>query len=649
MQANGFSIPGPLCAGVVVVLSGLAGAARAGELAAPRATTPARACIPAEIGAVAEAGLDPRLMQVVGNHLFGLLPPEGQARVLAYDAAVKDFFGADAAAPSLLVARAVDADAVHASMLSEVRRRVLAGEPVPALCFAPGADDEFVGDVSTILGLAETNDRAQLGGRWSRTATNGSALSLGQPTVITYGFVPDGTYVPNRIGVTGYSNLQAFLNGIYGSPTGWQNAFAQVFSRWSALSGLDYVYEAADDGSSLNSAPGALGVRADVRIAGIALDGSYGVLAYNSFPNDGDMVIDSADAFFTSTAGNSLRLRNVVAHEHGHGIGLYHVCPIVETKLMEPYVTADFDGPQHDDIRGAHRLYGDAGEPDDTPAQATALGLLTTALPLVAGNTPAPAVANGSTLSIDADGEQDFFRFTIQSAVSLSATVAPIGLNYDDSPQACSGTGDCCSGNFTNSLAIANLNLEVRDRNGTTVLATAASAAAGASETITNLYLGTPGDYYVRVYEGNSPTEAQLYRLTLSAVAGASCSDGVQNQGETRIDCGGPCAACGCTTNAACNDGLYCDGIESCDAYGECQAGPPVCANQSCRESDDRCLAFGNGDYDVDGDVDMRDFAGIQACYGAEATGNCVRVNLAGDAEVDGADLGAFESRLTGP
>ncbi len=38
---------------------------------------------------------------------------------------------------------------------------------------------------------------------------------------------------------------------------------------------------------------------------------------------------------------------------------------------------------------------------------------------------------------------------------------------------------------------------------------------------------------------------------TPTATATATCSDGIQNQGETGIDCGGPCAACPITTIGA--------------------------------------------------------------------------------------------------
>jgi hypothetical protein len=49
-----------------------------------------------------------------------------------------------------------------------------------------------------------------------------------------------------------------------------------------------------------------------------------------------------------------------------------------ETKLMEPYLSLRFDGPQDDDIRGAHRLYGDPYEVNGTVATATPIDLTNT-------------------------------------------------------------------------------------------------------------------------------------------------------------------------------------------------------------------------------------------------------------------------------
>jgi hypothetical protein len=83
---------------------------------------------------------------------------------------------------------------------------------------------------------------------------------------------------------------------------------------------------------------------------------------------------------------------------------------------------------------------------------------------------------------------------------------------------------------------------------------------------------------------------------TFSCQSGASCDDGIQNQGEDRIDCGGPCPPCECTSDGACDNDLFCDGVESCDDWGFCQAGAPVdcddgvgCTVDSCNEGTDSC------------------------------------------------------------
>ena len=47
--------------------------------------------------------------------------------------------------------------------------------------------------------------------------------------------------------------------------------------------------------------------------------------------------------------------------------------------------------------------------------------------------------------------------------------------------------------------------------------------------------------------------------------ATATCSDGIQNQGETGIDCGGPCTAC-----ASCSDGIQNQGETGIDCGGPC-------------------------------------------------------------------------------
>ncbi len=421
-----------------------------------------------------------------------------------------------------VVARALQSPKIapiHREMLDrifDIERRADAGL---AVCFAPGTDDETVAAFNDAVALMN-GERFNQAPRWGITAS-GPAGAQGDPVVLTYSFVPDGTNIPSGVGEPAApSNLFAFLNGIYGSPANWQSLYAQFFARWSALSGITFVYQPTDDGAAFFNTPGVLGVRGDLRLAGKAIDGNFGILAYNGFPQNGDMVIDTNDTFYTDTSGNSLKLRNVLSHEHGHGMGQAHVCPITNTKLMEPTVTTVFDGPQHDDIRSAHRHYGDLVEPDNSVASATDLGPLSEGPTLVYGPTPAPAVNFGSVLSIDADGEQDFFKFTVIGPKRLTVSVSPIGLNYDDSEQACPGqSASCCSGSFTNSQNIANLALQVIASNGITVLATAQAQPVGTAETLVDIPLPAAGAYYVRVYETSSPAESQLYHLSLQILS----------------------------------------------------------------------------------------------------------------------------------
>lgn len=130
----------------------------------------------------------------------------------------------------------------------------------------------------------------------------------------------------------------------------------------------------------------------------------------------------------------------------------------------------------------------------------------------------------------------------------------------------------------------------------------------------------------------------------------ATCEDGVQNQGEDRIDCGGPCPACECTADATCDDGTFCNGGESCDAFGTCQSGSAPCGGGTwCDDGGDTCVPFGNGDFDVDGDVDLRDFMEFSQCFGANAAGGCEPGNMTGDGTIDLGDYELFRAALTGP
>ena len=242
-------------------------------------------------------------------------------------------------------------------------------------------------------------------------------------------------------------------------------------------------------------------MRGDVRISGHFIDGNSNVLAYNFFPDFGDMVIDTADNTYNNTASNSLILRNILAHEHGHGLGLSHVCPVNQTKLMEPFLATAFDGPQFDDILATNRGYGDSLEHNDTPGTASDLGSL--------GNGASVMLA---TRSIDDNSDPDLFEFTVGAGANASVTVTPQGSTYLSGPQNANGT--CTAGSNFNALDNQNLVLEILGTNGSTVLASANNTGAGSAESLSNVSLPGAGSYFLDV--SGSSNEAQMYELSLS-------------------------------------------------------------------------------------------------------------------------------------
>jgi hypothetical protein len=386
----------------------------------------------------------------------------------------------------------------------------------PAVCFAPDTPHWYaegvsrgVAEAGLSLSAAGLAPRFQLNPRWTTTATDGGGLAQGQPITLTWSYIPDGTAMPCQLcpqvaESSNASNLFAWLNGIYGNFATWHALFVQIFDRWSELTGIQYVYQPTDDASTMFTTAGALGTRGDLRIGAHLIDGNSGVLAYNFYPDGGDMVIDSGDNFFNNTANNSLGMRNVLAHEHGHGIGIRHVCPVSQSKLMEPFVSFAFDGPQHDDILAANRHYGDRFEDNDTSGTATGLGAIDV--------TPASL----TNLSADDESDLDYYSFTVAGALALDATVTPTGFTYLQAAQ--NANGSCPAGTSFNSLTLSDLSLDVLDTDGSTLLTGVDATAAGGTESVTGLQLPGPGTYFLRV-SGSTLNAVQLYSLSASTSA----------------------------------------------------------------------------------------------------------------------------------
>lgn len=287
----------------------------------------------------------------------------------------------------------------------------------------------------------------------------------------------------------------------------WFPIFESAFNNWGTLNGVKYIYEPNDDGAGMGGggASGVLGVRGDLRIGGHFIDGQSGpnVLACNYFPNNGDMIIDTGNtAFYGPAVAPQLGFRNVLEHEHGHGMGISHVCPINQTKLMEPFISFAFLGAQEDDILAANRGYGDRDEfpaQNDTSPTATSLGAIAL-----------DESITRTQVSIDDLSDQDFYSFVAPVGAFANVTLTPSGSTYLSGPQ----IGSCNTGSSFNSLIESNLGFELRGQSGANVLASANSFAAGnAEQTFGTLLSEGAGSYFVRVF--GAQAKAQMYDLTI--------------------------------------------------------------------------------------------------------------------------------------
>jgi subtilisin-like proprotein convertase family protein len=390
----------------------------------------------------------------------------------------------------------------------------------------------------------------QAAGRWNSTATDGGGLGQGDVTTLTWSIVADGTLTDTGTA----SNLIAFMDANFGAGPGganltqrpWFQFYQEAHDRMEEISGIDFVYVAYDDGVQMAfSNPGVLGVRSDMRIMGQNIDGPSSILAYNYFPDYGDMVIDTSDtAFYTGAANNFRGFRNVLMHEMGHGIGMAHVESSDSEFLMEPFINLNFDGPQLDDILLMQRHYGDFFEKqggDDT-ATAIDLGILLNGATVnlgAVGNSTIVTDTQTDFISIDDESDLDVFSFDATAGGRLTANLTPRGTTYRQGPQG----GPSPQPQF-DSLRQSNLRLELIGPDGSTVLATADTGGVGVAEAISNFQIPSAGTYYISV-SGATLDAVQLYGLGLTfaadqgIVAGTVYNDlngdGFQNPGETGI------------------------------------------------------------------------------------------------------------------
>lgn len=342
---------------------------------------------------------------------------------------------------------------------------------------------------------------------------------------LTYSFPADGvTWGLSNIAAVGPNVLNASFNSAFTAANNdrGREHVRQCFAAWHKLVGLDYD-EVSDDGTPMDNTEARSATRGDIRVGGRAY-GTGSFLAYNGFPSPmgvfganggggGDMMINTS--FFIAAnfndASNLYRyFRNTVAHEHGHGTGNIHSVPCNNSKLMEPFISTAFDVVQIDDRRGGGRNYGDRLSGNNSAANATNVGDLTTRSYIARSlSTNGSAGPNNSN--------QDWFRFSLSSSQIVTITVTPTGGSYSAGQQSSSCSGTAAT---INALQAGNLNVALLDNTGTTNLFPAQGnvTAAGAAETISAGSLSA-GTYTVQVIDVGPNAAAnqtvQLYDIVI--------------------------------------------------------------------------------------------------------------------------------------
>ncbi len=371
------------------------------------------------------------------------------------------------------------------------------------LCFEPGTTPEQVAqayaDATARHLIRAPRPATQVIDRILATAANPGGSPIGHGLTISWSYVPDGLTLPPSSAVSGEapSTLFATLNSQFpGGFAQWHPIFVEAFDAWSKVTGNRYVYEPNDNGAPFKTSGGVAGLRGDIRIAMRQIPSS--VLAYNYYPADGfDMVLDSTVSW-TDVAS----FKNVISHEHGHGLGLAHVCPADETKLMEPYASTFLTSARLDDIIGAQRLYGDAGQADTAALANDARRMR--------------AVQFGT----EPGGVPDWFLIRGIGVIEFTAT--PNTGVYLEGPQ--NGDGSCTAGASFNPAAQSNLKLTAYAANATTLLGTSDSSGTGVAERIRFRVPAGAHSAYVRVESAGAayqPYRIKAESVTTTAILGA--------------------------------------------------------------------------------------------------------------------------------
>jgi len=365
--------------------------------------------------------------------------------------------------------------------------------------------------------------------RWTQTATNGSGLTQGDPTILTWSLPANGVTTDDYKNPNAANDLLTFMDNTFGAGVGsdltqrpWFHIFNDSLGRLQSLGGLTYNFVTDDDGVPMRfNNIGILGQRADVRIMGKNVDGSLGqnILAYNAYPNDGDMTIDTSNGDYFGNPNIDFRaFRNTLMHEFMHGLGIDHIESSDSVFLIEPFASDISDGPQLDDILAIQRSYGDALEKLGGNTFSTAIDLGTITVATVSRGTLGDMTLVDPTetdfVSIDDETDKDFYKFSVEAAGSVTITLSPRGTTYMVGPQNVPG-GPMVPQSSFNSKNQSDLTVKLLGEDGVTVLETRNAGGLGVNEVIQDFMVNSPGTYYIQV-TGATTDKIQLYGLDVA-------------------------------------------------------------------------------------------------------------------------------------
>jgi len=205
-------------------------------------------------------------------------------------------------------------------------------------------------------------------------------------------------------------------------------------------------------------------------------------------------------------------------------------------------------------------------------------------------------------------------------------------------------------------VSMANLNVSIVATDGTTIIGDSAVQPIGVAETLSSVCLPATGDYYVRVYEGDSPTQTQSYKIDLSVTCPTVSVNPIGNASTacgTNYTSGPPSVSTSCGTviwslGGSPPAGMTIDPNTGVVSWPNPVVSPTpysitVQAGNGCNNSSQSySLAVVVGDFNGDGllsDLDIPDF--VNHLLGLDTSRVCA-ADVNGDVLIDALDLLAW-------